>query len=683
MRADGYFGPAHLWMGICESHMGQHDSALRRLGIAEKLLLDEGEGEAGSARVSGEALRLAGTCAFESGNILYHASRPDEAQAAYRRSLHHNPQSPEALSNLGVLKYTSRRFEEAAASFERAIAVAPAFPDAHQHLGATRKAQGDAEGALESYRESSRLAPRSSEALRGSALVLRERGRLDEALASLTAALSIAPADPQLHTDVGITHDYAERREEAMRAYEAAARHGRHADGAGAQHAGDDAAPLARYLHGRAAKSMALWRGYESYNSYLRGTVRRPGGAASIAVDPVASLSSPLTGPELLAVVKAAAAAKLAESSGESDGDVSRAGPGAPSRPPSELRHGGDRLTVGLVSSYFRDHNLLRLTRSLFRLADRSSLRLILFAESEDDGSEILRRTREAVEGFVRIRSMSTAVAVDAMASHRLHLAINLNGHHWNSASESVRFGLFGRRAAPITAAYMGYPGPTGARNLQYTYVDAHAVPAVHASHFTERLVLMPHTYYLNDYADSHASLPRGGAIPPSADGLSPSCAYMCSLNQLPKTHPALFAAWMNILSRSASHQPCTRLWILQFPPRGAEHLKRESQAHASPPPRKALLALPTVRHAEHLLRSQHCDLKLDSVLCNAHTSGTDALWAGTPMLTLPGETQTSRVALSLLRSVGQPELAVRSMREYEDLGVALMARGGGRALRT
>ena len=89
------------------------------------------------------------------------------------------------------------------------------------------------------------------------------------------------------------------------------------------------------------------------------------------------------------------------------------------------------------------------------------------------------------------------------------------------------------------------------------------------------------------------------------------------------------------------------------------------------------------MRHAEHLLRSQHCDLKLDSVLCNAHTSGTDALWAGTPMLTLPGETQTSRVALSLLRSVGQPELAVRSMREYEDLGVALMARGGGRALRT
>jgi protein O-GlcNAc transferase len=110
----------------------------------------------------------------------------------------------------------------------------------------------------------------------------------------------------------------------------------------------------------------------------------------------------------------------------------------------------------------------------------------------------------------------------------------------------------------------------------------------------------------------------------------------------------------------------------LQFPPSAEAHLRREAHAHASPPPRKSLVGLPTVSHARHLLRAQHCDLKLDSTLCNAHTSGTDALWAGTPMLTLPGQTQAARVALSLLLAVGQPQLVARSLREFEELTVSL-----------
>jgi protein O-GlcNAc transferase len=274
----------------------------------------------------------------------------------------------------------------------------------------------------------------------------------------------------------------------------------------------------------------------------------------------------------------------------------------------------------------------------------------------------------------VRVRSMSTADAVRAMADHRLHLAINLNGHHWNAASESVRFSLFSRHSAPTRAAYMGYPGPTGASNLQHTYVDTAAVPTAHAAHFTERLIMLPHTYYLNDYASSHAELAVGRTrIAPSADGLSTRCAYLCSLNQLPKLDPRLYAAWLNALARSAARgPPCTRLWILRFPASGEAHLQQEARAHSSPPPRTSLVGLPTVRHADHLRRAQHCELKLDSTLCNAHTSGTDALWAGTPMLTLPGETQASRVALSLLRAVGLPQSVARSLREYEELVVEL-----------
>ena len=663
IAADATHGAAYLWLGVVESHMGLRDAALEHLRTAERLL---GGGQS-------ESLQMAATAAFETGNLFYHIGQREHAETAYRRALRTNPRYAEAHSNMGVLAYTAGRHAEAAASFEAAIKTNPAFANAHQHLGAARKALGDAEGALASYHEAARLSPSASEPLRGVALVLRERGRLNEALDAIRRALLIAPAEPQLYLDRGITHDYAERRELAMEAYAAAAAL---EPGAAWWHAdaGPSTARTATYLHGRAAKSMALWRGWDAYTSFLRRAVRQPGGAAALAVDPVASLSAPFTGPELLAVVTAAAATKLAEqSAGASSSSTRTALAAAPTRP--MLRRGGRRLSVGLVSSYFRDHNLLRLCRSLFSQADHSTIRLVLFAESADDGSTLLRETQRAVDGFVRIRSMATADAMDAMAAEGLHIAINLNGHHWNSASESVRFALFGPASASVSAAYMGYPGPTGAPNLQYTYVDVHAVPARHHTHFTERLVQLPHTYYLNDYAQSHARLPRAAAIPPSADGLTRRCLYMCSLNQLPKLDPRLYSAWLNTLRRAASGgPPCTRLWLLKFPASGEAWLQKEAAAHLSPPPRRSLVGLPTVTHADHLLRAQHCDLKLDATLCNAHTSGTDALWAGTPMLTLPGETQAARVAVSLLQAVGQPQLVAQSTREFEDVAVAFAA---------
>ena len=559
-----------MW-GLCESHLGNVPAALEKLATAERLLGEEMKLTPPS-EATREAGRRAATAAFEVGNLHYHVGRREEAEAAYRRALRTNPRYAEPLSNLGVLAYTGRRYAEAASRFERAIAVLPTFADAYQHLGAARKALGAADDALAAYRTSARLSPLASEPLRGCALVLRERGRLAEAVATLTSALRLAPAEAQLHMDLGITHDYGERREAAMAAYEAARAH----LGAG------EAADLAHYLHGRSAKSMAYWRGWDAYNSFLRRRVRAAGGAARLSVDPVASLSSPFTGPELLQVVSAAARTKLAEG-----GSIDAMAPAAGHA--RSLRRGGARLVVGLVSSYFRDHNLLRLTRSFFSLADKSALKLVLFAESEDDRSELLRRTQASVDAFVRIRSMSTADAVQAMVSNKLHLAINLNGHHWNAASESVRFGLFGRHSSPVSAAYMGYPGPTGAPNLQYTYVDPHAVPVAHRAHFTERLVHLPHTYYLNDYADSHGSLEvRRDRLARSVDGLSRDCAYLCSVNQLPKLDPQLYSAWLNALSRArgggGGGAPCTRLWLLKFPASGEAHLQREAMAHASPP---------------------------------------------------------------------------------------------------
>ena len=211
----------------------------------------------------------------------------------------------------------------------------------------------------------------------------------------------------------------------------------------------------ARYLYGRAAKSMAYWRAWDAYNAFLRSAIRNPEVLPTLNVDPVGALTSPLTSAELLAVSRAATAAKLGLQEAPSRAPTQPRPRRAPSTAAAAVAAAGTaptevssaptgasgrltRLVIGFVSSYFRDHNLLRLTRSLFQRYDRSRLRVVLFAESDDDGSAILNETRRAVDSFTRIRSLPTSAAIEAMAREGLHLAINLNGHHWNAASETV-----------------------------------------------------------------------------------------------------------------------------------------------------------------------------------------------------------------------------------------------------
>ena len=271
---------------------------------------------------------------------------------------------------------------------------------------------------------------------------------------------------------MGSLQDYAERRAEAMDAYETAYRliRARHPDPKmdDEQHTRASAAVgipslhQARYLYGRAAKSMAYWRAWDAYNAFLRSAIRNPEVLPTLNVDPVGALTSPLTSAELLAVSRAATAAKLGlqeapsraptqprpqRTTSTAAAAVAAAGtaPTGVSSAPTEVSSTPTgatgrltRLVIGFVSSYFRDHNLLRLTRSLFQRYDRSRLRVVLFAESDDDGSAILNETRCAVDSFTRIRSLPTSAAIEAMAREGLHLAINLNGHHWNAASETV-----------------------------------------------------------------------------------------------------------------------------------------------------------------------------------------------------------------------------------------------------
>ena len=174
---------------------------------------------------------------------------------------------------------------------------------------------------------------------------------------------------------------------------------------------------------------------------------------------------------------------------------------------------------------------------------------------------------------------------------------------------------------------------------------------------------------------EAHHPLPPSLTLPDAITKLSPHLWIRAGTRCCSHRHsPSLTVTHCHSPLLTVTHHYCR--WILRFPASGEANLRLEATAHQSPPRASSLIGLNTVEHARHLQRATQCDLMVDSLLCNAHTSGTDALWAGTPVITLPADNQAARVGLSLLRSVGQPQLVVRSMRAYEDVSVELASAG-------
>jgi len=227
-----------------------------------------------------------------------------------------------------------------------------------------------------------------------------------------------------------------------------------------------------------------------------------------------------------------------------------------------------------------------------------------------------------------------------------------------------ARPGIFACRAAPVQVSYLGYPGTVGADYIDYLIADRVLVPEGMEHHYQEKLVFLPGSYQVNDakreiagtlYSRTEAGLPETGVV-------------FCSFNNSYKITPAMFDVWMRILDRT----PESCLWLLADNDTARANLLREAAARGIDPGR--LVFAPRLPLPEHLARMRLADLFLDTFPCNAHTTASDALWAGVPLLTLAGEAFAARVAASLLTAVGLPELVAGSPDVYEDMAVALAA---------
>ena len=325
-----------------------------------------------------------------------------------------------------------------------------------------------------------------------------------------------------------------------------------------------------------------------------------------------------------------------------------------------ESTPGADRLRIGYVSADFRNHPTAHLISGLFRLHDRERFEVCVYALGQDDGSAYYQRIKADAERFTDLTGMSNAEAAARINADGVHVLIDLMGYTANARPE-----IFALQPAPIQASYLGYPGSLGAPFIPYIIADPVVLPEALRPFFTEQPVYLPECYQVNDRGQEIAET----GVRRTDQGLPEQGFVFCGFNQIQKLEPVMFAVWMRILKRT----PGSVLWLYTDDQDARARLRATAATHGVSDGRLVFAEhLPKPRHLE---RCRLADLFLDTRLCNAHTTASDALWAGLPVLTCMGETFPARVAASLLQAVEMPELIMRSLEEYEEWAVRLATR--------
>ncbi|MEI7464877.1 MAG: tetratricopeptide repeat protein [Burkholderiales bacterium] len=506
--------------------------------------------------------------------------------------------------------------------------------------------------------------PRSLTATRDLGAALLAAGRLQEVLELLESATNLHPDASDLWNSLGGVQAAMRRREDALLSFQRAVQNDPNslsalqnfADALLSASRAEDAAvvyerllslwPDAPHALGRLVHAKMLmcdWLRLDDLNARVNRGIE----SGQPVADPFA-IQGHCTDPRLLRLAAERAVVNLERSaSAEASTQV----------PVRRIRGARDRLRIGYVSGEFRQQATSILLTRLLELHDPQRFEVIAFDNGHDDGSPLRRRIEAAVAELVPISFDDTATAARKISERGIDILVNLNGYFGLDRSD-----VFARRPAPVQVSFLGWPGTTGAPWMDYLIADQTVIPPSDQVHYTEAVVYLPDCYQVNDDMRqiSDERLSRADV------GLPQAAFVFCSFNSTYKIVPEVFAVWMRLLNRV----PKSVLWLLVPDEAARFHLNASAQAQGVDPAR--LVFADFWPNDRHLARLRLADLFLDTWPYNAHTTGSDALWAGLPVLTCTGPTFPSRVGASMLQAVGLPELITHTLDDYEAEAVRL-----------
>ena len=583
----------------------------RKLGAAEAQTLPDQSGVPGRQTV--EAL----LSAYRSGNLI-------ESERLARSMCAKFPDYALGWKVLGAGLDRSGKTGNAVEPLQHSIRLAPQDYETHNMLGVALRRLGRFSEAEASCREAIRLKPDFPEGHNSLGNALRDSGQIAQAEASFREAIRLKPDFAEAHHNLGTALQQVGTLDEAIAAYKRAL-----------AIKPDDTLAEAQMLH--LMQSICDW----SDTAQLEQACARLGADTS-AVVPFAMLAIEDNPGRQLARSKAWAARQYRQSPLPL--------PGRPEARP-------ERLRVGYFSADFHDHATLYLMAGLLRNHDRKQFELFAYSYGSIRSGKWRKGAEGNVDHFFDVTDQGDRAIADLARSHALDIAIDLKGYTQHTRSELFQF-----RLAPIQINYLGYPGTMGADFIDYIVADPIVIPEESRKFYSERIIYLPHSYQPNDDTRDIASV----SATRTDFGLPDNAFVFCCFNNANKITPAEFDIWMRVLSKVDR----SVLWLMRSNGWAQENLRREAERRGISESR--IVFADKRPHAEHLARHRHADLFIDTFNYNAHTTASDALWAGLPVVTKAGQQFAARVAASLLNAVGLPELITTSEADYEALIVDL-----------
>jgi predicted O-linked N-acetylglucosamine transferase (SPINDLY family) len=561
---------------------------------------------------------------YQRGLALQNLGRLDDALASYVRALEIVPDFVQALVNRGAAEQDLGRPDAALASLDRALAIEPRNADAHYNRGLALQRLARHQEALASYARALAARPDFAEAHNNRGLNLHRLRRYAEAEACYDEALALRPRFGEALFNRGAARSSQGHHPEAVRDVERAL----------------ELAPGLPFAPGMLLHSRMHacdWRSHDEDVARLVAGVRE--GRRCIEPLPFVGVSDSARDQRRCARIWI-------------DDRLQRMAPPPPGR---DRRH--DRIRVAYLSADFRDHATARLAAGVFERHDRRRFETIAVTFGPEVADAMTGRLARAFDRWVDVRPIGDGEAARLLADMAIDIAVDLKGF-----TDDARPQILAYRPAPVQVSWLGYPGTMGADHIDYIVADRTVIPPGEEAFYAEKIVRLPDSYQSND-----RERPIAARIPTRAEAGLPGAGFVfCSFNNNWKITPRMFGVWMQLLRRVDG----SVLWLLEGHPAVPGNLRREA-AQRGVDPRRLVFA-PRLRLDTHLARHSLADLFLDTLPCNAHTTASDALWAGLPVLTQLGTTFAGRVAASVLDAVGLPELIVQGDAAYFDTAVAL-----------
>jgi predicted O-linked N-acetylglucosamine transferase (SPINDLY family) len=608
LSSDGNNLPALEILGVIKASQGEHAESAKYLTKAIKL------------NPNNPSLH------YNLAKALSECGRDTEALPHHEQVLKIAPNNPDAWLNYGKSLAVLKEHHAALDAFNKAILIQPQYFEALLNQSAAFNELKKFEAGLNAAEKALSLRPDFAEAWVNKGVSLKALNQLDAALACYDKAIAFKP-------------DYAEAwankatiLKDQKRYYDAISHYSRALE----------INPSIEYLSGEIMHlrmKIGDWANFDESIHNLRKEID----AGKRVIMPFAALAL-FDSEELNFKVANIATGKSSPSNTSKQALIPK--------------HRHQKIKLAYFSADFRNHPTSHLMSRLFKLHDRDQFEIYAFSLLNGGEKDTVRtEVMQYFDHFIDVDHLSDQEVAELSRKLEIDIAVDLGGQ-----TMDARTGIFALRAAPIQINYLGYPGTMGAEHHDYIIADKTVIPEAHQQFFSEKMMYLPDCYQVNNDKKEISSR----RFSREELGLPEDKFVFCCFNNNFKITPDIFSIWMNILKRVEG----SILWLFEDNEFIKNNLVKEAEKRGVAGNR--LIFAKRIDQQDHLARHREADLFLDTLPYNAHTTASDALWCGLPLITMAGNSFPARVAESLLNAVGLPELITRSAEEYESLAVSL-----------